>query len=83
VIKIEPNNPTFAITNDQLSAVVDLITEAGWDLDYDIVEGDTDGIVWLWEHRHDGESNPTRHWIESDGRVTLSEDVTWDWRGES
>jgi hypothetical protein len=85
MIKIDGNKPgTVTITNDQLNAVVDIITEAGWDLDYDIVEGDSNGIVWLWEHRHPGSGdpgNPTRHWIETDGQIRLSEEVTWDWKG--
>lgn len=82
MISFESNiSSALKITNDQLNAVVDLITEAGWDLSYDVVGGDTDGIIWLWEFRHDQESNPTRHWIEIDGTIRLQEEVTWDWKG--
>lgn len=81
MIRFELNNPAqFALTNDQLNAVTDHITEHGWHLDYDIVEGDTAGIIWLWVHPIDG-YNPTRHWIEPDGITSLSEEVTWDWKG--
>lgn len=81
MIRIEPNNPTFALTNDQLKAVVDMVNEHGWDIDYDIVEHDRDnsGIVWLWVH--DEGVNPTRYWIEVDGQISLAEEVTWDWKG--
>ena len=83
MIRFELNNPAqFALTNDQFSAIHTIIDGAGWDLDYDIIEGDTAGIIWLWQHPVDPDfGTPTRHWIEPDGIVSLSEDVTWDWKG--
>jgi hypothetical protein len=79
MIKFEINEFPFALTNDQMVRIYTLIAEYGWDLDYDVVEGDTNGIVWLWVHHEDG--NPTRCWIETDGIISLSEDVDWDWQG--
>jgi hypothetical protein len=72
-----------AVTNDQFSAIHTIIEGAGWDLDYDVIDNtDTPGIIWLWQFAHDKENgNPTRHWIEPDGIVSLSEEVTWDWKG--
>ena len=83
MIKFEFDTQPAAVTNDQFSAIHTLIEEGGWDLDYDVIDNtDTPGIVWLWQHPHNPEmGNPTRHWIEPDGIVSLSEEVTWDWKG--
>lgn len=78
MIRFEINEFPFALTNDQFSTIAGIIGTATW-RDYDIVEGDTDGIVWLWVHHEAG--NPDRHWIHTDGNVSLVEDVDWDWQG--
>ena len=82
MIRFEINEFPFALTNDQFFTINQLIQPAP-ELDYDIVEGDTQGIVWLWAH-HEAEEeceNPTRYWISVAGTVSLAEEVTWDWRG--
>lgn len=79
MITFELNNPgTFALTGDQIRTIWFLIEEYGKDEKYEIVEGDTPGIVWLWVH--DDEDTPTRYWIQADGRND-AEQVTWDWKG--
>jgi hypothetical protein len=82
MIKFEINEFPFALTNDQFATIAGLI-QRGPTSDYDIVEGDTDGIVWLWVHYGEsgGALTPTRYWIQTDGNVSLVEDVTWDWKG--
>ena len=75
------------ISNSQFAAVKDLIDEFGWDLNYDVVQGeyDWDGdrgdVIHLWVH-HEGGANPTRHHISYAGVVFLHEDVDWDWSGK-
>jgi hypothetical protein len=82
MIKFEINTFPFALTNDQFSTIAGLI-KLDPAQDYDIVEGDTDGIVWLWVHweKADPKLTPTRYWIHVDGNVSLVEDVDWDWQG--
>ena len=81
MISFEPNTLHFTITNDQLATILRLVEEAGWHLNYDIIEHDASkGVVWLWAHHENhGGRFPVRHWIEVDGKVILSEDVDWDW----
>jgi hypothetical protein len=84
MIRIEANDYPFTITADQFAKVVELIA-GDYTADYDIVEGDTNGIIWLWVHSAEDadepDENPSRHWIDVDGTVSLSEEVTWDWKG--
>lgn len=80
MISFQFNKPPSAITNDQFITLTSIMAHHGWDLDYDVVEGDTAGIIWLWVHPADG-TNPTRNWIAVDGELTLEEEVTWDWKG--
>ena len=68
------------ITNDQFAAVIDLVNEFGWALDYDVIPHDDGSTIFLWVHHGTGQ-NPTRHHIDIDGEVTLHEDVDWDWMG--
>jgi hypothetical protein len=82
MISFEFNQLPHNITNDQLNAVVDMINEYGWGLNYDIVEGE-EACIWLWAHPFDEAENPTRIWIDVDGQITLQEEVTWDWKGTS
>lgn len=81
MINFEFNDPPSQITNDQLNAVIEMINEHGWGLNYDIVEGE-EARIWLWVHPFDEAENPTRIWIDVDGYVSLREEVTWDWRGK-
>lgn len=79
MIRFEINEFPFALTNDQFSTIAGII-QHGPSRDYDIVEGDTDGIVWLWVHYGEAAGmTPSRYWIEVDGTVSLIEDVDWDW----
>lgn len=81
MIKFEINEFPFALTNDQLNTIVDMVNEYGWDLDYDVVEGDNKDAphIKLWVHEKD--TTPTRIWIGQDGQIGLREDVDWDWKG--
>jgi hypothetical protein len=86
MIKFELNDLPFALTNDQFIMLTSIMAKHGWDRDYDIVEGDTAGLVWLWAHPPhnpwaETQPNPIRYWIEVDGQVTTEEEVTWDWKG--
>lgn len=76
MIRFEINELPFALTNDQFETIASLI-QLDPGLNFDIVEGDTNGIVWLWSHWED--SLPTRHWIEVDGTISTLEEVDWDW----
>lgn len=80
MIRFEINELPFAITNDQFGSIAYLIV-GDLSLNYDVVEGDTDSRIWLWVHPEDESINPTRHWIEVDGTISLTEEVDWDWKG--
>lgn len=81
MITFEFNQLPHNITNDQFATVAGIIqNDVG--LDYDVVEGE-EGRIFLWVHPFDDTINPTRHWIDVDGNVTLSEEVDWDWKGTS
>lgn len=79
MISFEFNELPNVMTNDQFSTIADIVAkDVG--LNYDVVEGEV-ARIWLWVHPFDEAQNPTRHWIDVDGNVTLSEEVTWDWKG--
>ncbi|QWY82823.1 hypothetical protein PP641_gp083 [Arthrobacter phage SilentRX] len=82
MIKFEINKFPFALTNDQFSTIAGLV-KLDPAQDYDVVEGDGEGRVWLWVHweKADPDLTPTRYWVEADGNVSLAEDVDWDWQG--
>lgn len=82
MISIEANDYPFTLTGDQFATIAGL-TQRQPGGDYDIIEADTNGIVWLWVHygQRGGPLTPTRYWIETNGGVSLVEDVTWDWKG--
>jgi hypothetical protein len=81
MIKFEILELPFALTNDQFEKISKIVSVDSA-LDYDVVQGDTDGIVWLWAHHEVEEEceNATRYWIHTDGTVSLAEEVTWDWK---
>jgi hypothetical protein len=74
MIKIEPNKLPFALTNDQFSTIAGIIAQ-DWTLNYDITEGDTNGIVWVYVYTEG--SVPSRHWVEADGSVSTVEYCDW------
>lgn len=79
MIRFEFNVLPNEVTNDQFEKISDIIAlDRG--LNYDVIEGE-EARIWLWVHPFDEEQNPIRHWIDVDGNVTLSEEVTWDWKG--
>lgn len=66
----------FRLTSDQFTTIVALIMQEGVGIEYEIVEHDErTGIVWLWVHHLTG--HPTRHWIDVNGELTLSEEAHW------
>lgn len=83
MIRFELESYNFALTNDQFNTIAAII-QKDTSLDYDVVEHDATGSVWLWVHHEQepGGGNPTRHWIDVDGNVSLVEDVDWDWNEE-
>lgn len=76
MIRIEPNTPNWALTNDQFCTIAGLIQQDAA-LDYDITEHDAPNsdIVWLYVYPEG--ALPVRHWIEIDGSVSLTEDCDW------
>lgn len=82
MIRFEINELPFAITNDQFNTISTIVSRDP-SLNYDVVEGDTEARVWLWAHPESEALNPTRHWIEVDGTISLTEEVDWDWKGTS
>lgn len=68
------------ITNDQFAAIIDLVNEFGWALDYDVIPHENGETIHVWVHHGTGQ-NPTRHHISPNGIVFLHEDVDWDWSG--
>lgn len=74
MIKIEPNALPFALTNDQFSTIAGVFAQ-DTSLNYDVTEGDTAGIIWLYVYTVG--SVPVRHWIETDGSVKLVEYCDW------
>lgn len=78
--------PGYAVTNDVMVTIIEII-DGDWTRNYDIVQhgdGGRTGDVWLWVHPVEDaermEPNPIRHWINEDGVLVLSEEVTWDWK---
>ena len=74
MIKIEPNKLPFALTNDQFSTIAGIFSQ-NTAVDYDVTEGDTEGIVWLYVYIEG--TVPVRHWIHTDGTVSLVEYCDW------
>lgn len=76
MINIQPNGGDMNLTADQFTTILGLTMQEGLGTEYEVVEHDHDpGIVWLWVHHKTG--HPTRHWVDVDGELLLSEVAYW------